>query len=181
MSIDITNSGGKQNDDTSSGPQNPANVRLLSEEKDVEATNPSASASNENGTNACRADVPSLSRSDARVGKGDGVESPSGGGCSRLRPKQALGVLPLVCVWLRSPGVAAGWYVVAIACAQELLNGFIWATFGPIARTAVCSSSIPNIWWESKGYTLVTTMRSIITRWITFKKIEINIPSKYFL
>ena len=63
--------------------------------------------------------------------------------CSaRVRPRQSFGVLlPLLFAGLRSPGVAAGWYVVAMASAQEVLNGLMWATFGPIARTAVCSFS----------------------------------------
>lgn len=54
------------------------------------------------------------------------------------RPRQSLGVLlPVLFEGLRSPGVLAGWYVVAMASAQEVLNGLMWATFGPIARTSV--------------------------------------------
>ena len=61
---------------------------------------------------------------------------------SRVRPRQSFGVLlPVLFAGLRLPGVAAGWYVVAMASAQEVLNGLMWATFGPIARTAVCSFS----------------------------------------
>ena len=99
---------------------NPANVNALS-----------ISVMNEKPTNCANAPERTLLDPDARA------EAESSGGCSRLRPKQALGVLPLVCSWLRAPGVAAGWYVVAIACGQELLNGWMWTTFGPISRTAV--------------------------------------------
>ena len=91
----------------------------------------SISVMNERPTNCAHALERTLLDPDARA------ETESSGGCSRLRPKQALGVLPIVCSWLRAPGVAAGWYVVAIACGQELLNGWMWATFGPISRTAV--------------------------------------------